>query len=121
MNNWIGLGRLTRDVDVRATGSGKTVGRFTLAINRPVAADKAKATDFINCTAFGKTAETISKYVSKGQRLLVRGSVHTSTYADKNGEKRYGTEIWVESFDFIEKSDSAASSSFAVDDIVASM
>lgn len=103
MNIWIALGRLTRDVDIKYTDNGKAVSRFTMAIDRPVPADKPKTTDFINCTAFGRTAEIIGNCVRKGQRLLVRGSVHTSSYTDKNGEKRYGTDIWVDSFSFIEK------------------
>lgn len=108
MNLWIALGRLTKDAEVKYTDNGKAVSTFTLAVNRMAAPDKPKATDFIRCVAFGKTAETIGNYVHKGQRLLVRGSIHTSSYTDKNGEKRYGTDIWVDKFTFIEKKEELA-------------
>lgn len=108
MNIWIGFGRLTRDVDVKYTDNGKVVAKFTLAIDRPSFAGKPRETDFINCVAFGKTAETLGNHVFKGHRLLVRGSIHTSSYVDKTGAKRYSTNIWVDNFNFIEKRNTVA-------------
>lgn len=98
MNKVILLGRLTRDPDLKfAAGSGTAVSRFTVAVNRRKKEDGA---DFINCVAFGKTAETISQYFTKGRQIAVTGSIRTGSYDAKDGTKRYTTDIFVESFEF---------------------
>lgn len=98
MNKVVLLGRLTKDPDLRfAAGSGTAVARFTLAVNRPFKKDE---TDFINCIAFGKTGETIAQYVPKGKQLAVSGSIQTGSY-EKDGVKRYTTDVIVDGFDFI--------------------
>src|SRR5690625_4202584 len=104
MNNFNGLGRLTRDVDLRYTEQGTAVGNFTLAINRNF---KNKQTgeyeaDFINCVAFSKTAEIIAEYVKKGQQLAVEGRVQTRNYENKDGQRVYVTEIVVNEFTFVD-------------------
>lgn len=96
MNKVVLLGRLTKDVEIRQAGTTE-VARFTLAVNRPFKKDE---TDFLNCVAFGKTAETLEKYVKKGQQLAINGRIQVSNY-EKDGEKRYSTDIIVEGFDFI--------------------
>lgn len=103
MNSVQLLGRLTRDPEMRAT-SNTTVTRFT------VATDRKEGADFIACTAFGKTAENISKYFKKGNRIAVFGSIRTSSY-EKDGQKRYTTEVWVSGFDFCESKGSGGSPS----------
>ncbi len=97
------LGRLTCDPVIKASQSGMTIARFTLAVNRLNKKGQNQEADFINCVAFGKTAEAIGNYVYKGQRLLVEGRIQTGSYTSKSGEKKYTTEISVNRAEFIEK------------------
>ena len=99
MNKVVLIGRLTKDPELRyAAGSGTAVTRFTIAVNRQFKKDE---TDFINCVAFGKTAETISQYLTKGRQIAVTGSIRTGSYDAQDGTKRYTTDVAVESFEFI--------------------
>ena len=100
MNKVILIGRLTKDPELRyAAGSGTTVCRFTVAINRQFKKDE---TDFINCIAFGKTGETITQYLTKGRQIAVTGSIRTGSYDAQDGTKRYTTDVIVETFEFVE-------------------
>jgi len=99
MNKVVILGRLTRDPELKfAAGSGTAVSHFTLAVTRQF---KKEETDFISCVAFGKTAETISQYLTKGKQMALSGSIRTGSYDAKDGTKRYTTEVAVDSFEFI--------------------
>ena len=99
MNKVILIGRMTKDPELNfAAGSGTAVTRFTLAVQRPF---KKVETDFINCISFGKTAETIAQYMTKGRQFAITGSIRTGSYDAKDGTKRYTTDVVVESFDFI--------------------
>ena len=99
MNKVILIGRLTKDPELRfAAGSGMAISRFTVAVNRQF---KKDVTDFINCVAFGITAETISQYLTKGRQIAVTGSIRTGSYDAQDGTKRYTTDVAVESFEFI--------------------
>lgn len=99
MNKVVLVGRLTKDPDLKfVAGSGTAVSRFTVAVNRQFKKDEA---DFINCVAFGKTAETISQYLTKGRQIAVTGSIRTGRYEAQDGTKRYTTDVAVESFEFI--------------------
>ncbi len=103
MNKWFGTGRTTKDVDLRATTSGKSVATFTLAVNRDYKnADGNYDADFINCVAYEQRAETISKYVHKGDKFCVTGRISTRTYDKPDGSKAYVTEIIVDGFEFLE-------------------
>ena len=93
------LGRLTRDVEVTYTQSGKAYARFSIAVSRGTS--NRDEVDFINCIAWEKRAETISQYFKKGSRILVQGKITTGSY-EKNGETRYTTDVVVNNFDFIE-------------------
>lgn len=93
------LGRLTRDVEVTYTQSGKAYARFSLAVSRGTS--NRDEVDFINCIAWEKRAETISQYFKKGSRILVQGRITTGSY-EKNGETRYTTDVVINNFDFIE-------------------
>ena len=105
MNKVVLLGRLTKDPELRfAAGSGTAVSRFTIAVNRQF---KKNETDFINCVAFGKTAETISQYFTKGKQIAVSGSIRTGSYDAQDGTKRYTTDVAVDSFSFTESSGQA--------------
>ena len=103
MNAAIILGRLTRDPVIKVTQGGMTIARFTLAVNRLNKTGQNPEADFINCVAFGKTADAIGNYVYKGQRLLVEGRIQTGSYTSKSGEKKFTTEIAVNRSEFVEK------------------
>ena len=96
MNNAVLIGRLTKDPELRyAAGSGTAVCRFTLAVARQF------KKDFINCVSFGKAAETINQYMTKGRQLAVTGSIRTGSYDAQDGTKRYTTDIAVDGFEFV--------------------
>lgn len=101
MNKCIIIGRLTKDIDVRSSQSGTSVAKFTFAVDRRT---KEKETDFINCTAFGKTAEVLQKYVKKGHRIGIVGHIQTGSY-EKDGHKVYTTDVIVDEIEFLEKKD----------------
>ncbi len=103
MNTITLLGRLTKNPEARYTSTGKAVTLFTLAVNRPYSnPDGQREADFINCQAWGKTAEVVGNHVSKGDRLLVEGRLQIRSYTDKEGVKRYATEVVVNRGEFIE-------------------
>lgn len=105
MNKAILMGRMTADAELKRTpGSqknpdGTSVCAFTLAVNRR---GKDAGADFIDCVAWGKTAEFICKYFSKGQMMNVAGRIQTRTWEDKEGHKRKSTELVIEEVDFCE-------------------
>jgi len=90
MNNAILTGRLTRQPERQSTRNGATVCRFSLAVDKYSNGEKTAM--FINCVAYGKTAEFIVNYCNKGDKLGVEGSVDAYSY-DSNGVKKYVTEI----------------------------
>ena len=99
MNKAILIGRLTKDPELRyAQGNGTAVCRFTLAVSRPFKKDE---TDFINCVSFGKAAETINQYMTKGRQLAITGSIRTGSYDAQDGTKRYTTDVAVDGFEFV--------------------
>ena len=93
MNSAILIGRLTRDPDVRYTSDQMAVARFTLAIDRPVKKGIDKQVDYPQVVCFGKTAEIIEKYVSKGKQIAVQGRIQTGSYKNKEGNTVYTTEV----------------------------
>ncbi len=102
MNKVFLIGRVTKDTELKTTTSGKSVTSFTLAVNRDYKnADGSYDADFINCVAYGQQAETISKYVRKGDKFSVVGKMQTRNY-EKNGSKVYVTEVIVDGFEFLE-------------------
>lgn len=108
MNHFVGIGRLTRDPEVRYTQSGKACAKFTLAIDRRKNSDGNPQADFIQCVAWEKTAEVISQYVSKGQKIAVEGRIQTRSY-EKDGRKYYVTEVIVQSMEFCDNKGGGAS------------
>ena len=95
MNSVNLIGRITRDIELKKTGNGKSYCGFSIAVER--SKDEA---DFIPCKAWDATAENISKYFHKGDRIGIGGVLSTRTYEDK-GEKRFVMEVLVRSFDFL--------------------
>jgi len=96
MNQVILCGRITADPEVRYTNSNKATCRFTLAVNR-----MTEGADFVRCVAWEKVAENMGKYVRKGDRLLVNGSITTGSY-EKNGQKVYTTDVTARTIQFID-------------------
>jgi len=94
MNNVVLIGRLTRDPDVRyAAATQIAVARFTLAIDRVVAAGKERQTDFPSVVAFGKTAEICERFLKKGRQVAVQGRIQTGSYQNKDGATVYTTDV----------------------------
>ena len=105
MNKFQFLGRLTKEVETRATTSGSVVAVFDIAVNRKFAdANGKRETDFFKITAFGKTAEFVSKYFKKGKQVLVEGRIQNRTY-EKDGQKRYATDFIAEQCYFADSAD----------------
>ena len=99
MNVFVGIGRLTADPELRYTNSNKAVCNYTLAIDK----GNGDGADFLRCVCWEKTAEFAAKYLHKGTKIAVTGSVQTSKYEDKDGKSVNKTEILVRSHDFCEK------------------
>lgn len=105
------MGRLTRDPELRRTGSGVACANFTVAVDRDFGKDGQKETDFIDCVAWRQTGEFVSKYFSKGSMIVVSGRLQIRGWTDKDGNKRSTTEIVADNVYFGEsKSDSAPKS-----------
>lgn len=117
MNKVILIGRLAREIEVKYTQAAEpvAVARFAIAVDRPFVKKNnnngEKTVDFLNCVCFGKRGETIGKYFHKGNRIAVAGRIQTGEYTDKNGNKRYTTDIIIEDFDFVESKSGSASNS----------
>lgn len=101
LNKGILMGRLTRDPELRHTQSGTAVCSFTLAIDRDRKdANGEKQTDFIDCVAWGKQAEFVSQWFSKGMMAIVVGRIQSRKWQDQNGNNRTAIEINCEDVSF---------------------
>lgn len=88
------MGRLTRDPELRVTQTQKSVASFTVACERDyAAAGEQKETDFIDCSAFGKTADFVHQYFTKGQMVIVQGRLQLRSWLDKDNQKHNRSEI----------------------------
>lgn len=104
MNLVVMIGRLTRDPEIRyAQGAnGTTIGAFSIAVDRKFKREGEPDADFFNCTAFGKTAEFLEKYVKKGTKLVIQGRLQNDTYKNKEGKNVTATKILVDTLEFAE-------------------
>jgi single-strand DNA-binding protein len=100
MNKVILIGRLCADPEFRQTTSGIAVCRIRLAVDRPKQKDQEQQADFVNCTAWRNTAEFISRYFTKGKKIIVEGSLRNNDYTDNNGVKHYSMEVQVQNVEF---------------------
>ena len=91
INKAILMGRLTRDPELRHTGSGTPVCSFSIAVSEGYGENQK--TDFINCVAWNKTAEFVDKYFAKGRMIIVDGRISTRTWEGQDGKKNYATEV----------------------------
>lgn len=117
MNKAIFMGRLGGDPEIRATQSGRTVARFSLAVNRPKRQDRENETDWLNIVAWGKLAEIAEKYLRKGAKILVTAAARTRSYDDKTGHKVWVTEFVAESIEFCESKTKSDDYTINADDI----
>ncbi len=106
MNNVTLIGRLIRDPEIRVNNNN-AVSKFVIAVNRDYKNQEGNYdADFINCVAFGNTAEFIEKYFKKGMRIGVVGKIQTGSYTNRDGQKVYTTEVVADKAEFVEnKSD----------------
>ena len=100
MNKIILMGRLTRDPEIR--NGSVTVGKFSLAVDRKFKKEGEATTDYFNCVAFGKQADFVQKYLTKGIKVVVTGRVQNDNYTNKNGEKVYSFNVITEEIEFAE-------------------
>ena len=110
MNKAILIGRLTRDPEVRYSQNDNSmaISKFSLAVDRRYKKQGDEATaDFFNCTAFGKQAEFVEKYLKKGTKVVVTGRIQNDNYTNKDGQKIYSVQIIVEEMEFAESKASA--------------
>lgn len=96
------VGRLTKDVQMNMSNDGSSIARFTIACNRRFKTEGHPTADFISCVAFGKTAEFIEKYFSKGMAIGVSGRIQTGSYDNNEGKKVYTTDVVIEEAEFVE-------------------
>lgn len=110
MNKVILTGRFTRDPEIKCTNDGASIARFSIAVNRRFVKEGSdQKADFLNCIAFGKSAEFIEKYFSKGMKADLSGRIQTGSYANRDGQKVYTTDIVVEEIEFGESKGSSQS------------
>ena len=113
LNHIVLMGRLTRDPELRRTGSGIAVASFTLAVDRDYAAQGAeKETDFVDIVAWRNTAEFVSKYFTKGRMAVVSGRLQIRNWQDKDGNKRRTAEVVADNVYFGDSTRDNAEGSF---------
>ena len=112
MNKVILIGRLARDPEMRTTGSGIAVTRFTVAVSRPFNPQGGQPqTDFIGCVAWRRQAENIAKYCTKGSQVAVEGRIQTGSYDGADGQKHYTTDIVADNVTFLGSRNASAGDS----------
>ena len=113
MNKVLLMGRLTRDPEVRygQGGNQTAVARFSIAVDRRFKREGEPDADFFNCTAFGKQAEYVERYLHKGIKMVVIGRIQNDNYTNRDGQMVYSVRVIVDELEFAEsKSASAANS-----------
>ena len=103
INNVVLVGRLTKDIDLKYTGSGTAVGTFNLAVNRIFTDQNGeRKSDFINCVIWRKAAENMANFTRKGSLVGIEGSIQTRNYDNQQGNRVYVTEVVVDNFTLLE-------------------
>lgn len=112
-NKWIGIGRLTKDAEVRYSQGANpmAIASFSIAVDRKFKRDGEPEADFFNCTAFGKQAEFCEKYLKKGTKVVVSGRFQNDTYTNRDGQKVYSTKCMVEEIEFAESKNASSNTS----------
>ena len=102
MNKVVLIGRLTRDPELRYTGNNTPVASFSLAVNRNYSNQQGeREADFINIVVWRKQAENVKNYLSQGSQVAIDGRIQTRSYDDKDGNKRYVTEVIADNVEFL--------------------
>ena len=109
MNKIFLMGRLTNDPEIRYTQGENPVAiaRYTLAVDRRYKKDGEPTADFLRCVAIGRNAEFAEKYFRKGTKLVIWGHIQTGSYTNKDGQKVYTTDIYVDEQEFAESKSAA--------------
>jgi len=111
MNKVFLIGRLTRDPELRYTGSNIPVASFSLAVNRNYSNQQGeREADFINIVVWRKQAENVKNYLSQGSQVAIDGRIQTRTYDDQNGQRRYVTEVVADNVEFLGSKNSSNNS-----------
>ena len=105
MNSVLITGRLVKNVECKYTQSQMAVAQFTVAVNRPKDKDGKSVADFPRCIAFGKTAENLEKFTSKGRLIAVQGRIQTGSYKNTAGDTIYTTDVIADRVEFLEYGD----------------
>lgn len=112
MNKVFLIGRLTRDPELRYTGSNTAVATFSLAVNRNFTNQAGERdADFINIVVWRKQAENVKNYLQQGSQVAIDGRIQTRSYDDQNGQKRYVTEVVADNVEFLGSKNSSNNSS----------
>lgn len=105
LNKWLGIGRLTKDPELKTTAQNQTyICKFTIAVNRNKREGQTQDTDFVPCVVFGKRAENLCKYQKKGSLLQVTGRLELTSWEDQENKRHYSTSILVEEINYLGKS-----------------
>ena len=109
MNKVILMGRLTRDPEVRYSQNGNqmAIARFSIAVDRRFKREGEPDADFFNCTAFGKQAEFVEKYLYQGSKILLSGRIQNDNYTNKDGQMVYSVRVMVDEIEFAESKNAA--------------
>ena len=102
INRVVMVGRMTRDPELRRTGSGAAVTSFTLALNRNYNSADGQQADYISCVVWNKVAENVAQYCSNGSLVGVEGRLRSRTYDNAQGQRVYVTEVVCDSVQFLE-------------------
>ncbi len=113
LNKWEGMGRLTRDPELRYSQGERAmaIARYTLAVDRRGRRSQdgnEQTADFINCVAFDRQGEFAEKYFRQGMRVLISGRIQTGSYINRDGQKVYTTDIIVDDQEFADSKGAAA-------------
>ena len=112
MNICVLMGRLTRDPEMRYSqqGQGQGVGRFSIAVDRRFKREGQPDADFFDCVCFGRQAEFMEKYLKKGTKVVINGSIQNNNYQDRNGQMVYRQQIICDNIEFAESKKAAEGS-----------
>ena len=99
LNQWSGIGRLGKDVELRVTPAGDSVANFSIACDWKT--KKSEGVEWVNISVFGKLAELCGQYIGKGSQVFVQGRLQTDKYEDKSGVTRYFTKISADTVQFL--------------------
>ena len=108
INRVVLVGRLTRDPELKYTTNGIANLRFSIAVNRTFTSQNGeRQADFINCVAFGRTAEFLERFGRKGTKFVLEGHIQTGSYTNKDGQRVYTTDVVAENVEFAESKNAA--------------